>query len=250
MKLSVIIPSYKAEKFIVKNIEKFKKQLEEIKKKYSFYISDWEIVLVIDGINVDNSYSFAKKIKKIKVFSYPENRGKGYALKFGFQKSTGDYITFLDVDGDIPLWQIGNFFPYLSTHDIVIGSKRHPFSKVNYSFFRKMLSKIFQICCRVIVNVSLKDTQSGLKLIKRQALDAFFFLSKMERFSFDIELCFLATKHGFNIAEVPIQVNLQKGTTIEITTPFKMFFDLIKIRYCYSIKKEYQKKFHQNKFKT
>lgn len=250
MKLSVIIPSYKAEKFIVANIEKFKKQLEEIKKNYSFYINDWEIILIIDGIKTDNSYALAKKIKKIKIFSYPENKGKGYALKYGFQKSTGNYITFLDVDGDIPLWQIGNFFPYLSTHDIVIGSKRHPFSKVNYSFLRKTLSRGFQIFSRIILGVSLRDTQSGLKLIRREALDVFFFLLKMNRFSFDIELCFLAIKHGFNIAEVPIQVQFQKNTTVVISTPFKMFFDLIKIRYFYSFKKEYQKKFHSKKFKN
>ena len=186
----------------------------------------------------------------MKVLSYPRNQGKGFALRYGIERATGDYILFVDIDGDIPIKQIVNFFPYLSTSDIVIGSKRHPFSKINYPWIRKIMSKIFQLCYKIILGVNLRDTQSGLKIIKREVLDAINVSLKINRFSFDIELCFLAQKHGFKVVEAPINIEFKNDikSTIKISTPLKMLIDIFYIRYLYSIKKYYQKEFHKKKF--
>ena len=145
-KLSVIVPVYKAEGFIAENLEKMKKGISK-------YFKNYEIIAVIDGY-VDKSLEEAKKIPGIKVIGYKENKGKGHALKYGFEHSKGEYITFIDCDMDIDPKQLKNFIPYAATADIVIGSKRHPFSKVEYPFSRKILSNGFRMYSWLILGVN------------------------------------------------------------------------------------------------
>lgn len=243
---SVIIPIYGKKPQLKKNMSKI---FASLKSSESYYIHDWEVIAVIDGENKD-SYRELNSIKdkRFSVYQYEHNQGKGYALLYGFKKSLGNYITFIDSDGDIPFQQIFNFFPYLATADIVIGSKRHPFSKVNYPFTRMIMSKGFQILSYIILGSKLRDTQSGLKVIKREALDVLSHLIKINRFAFDVELCFLASKHGFRVVEAPIYINYQGSSTIQVKTVFNMFFDLLRIRFWYSFKQIYQKRFIKNKF--
>lgn len=242
-KLSVIIPVYKAEAFIKDN-------LEQIKKSVTEYFPNNEVIAVIDG-NGDNSMLEATRAKGVKVIGYDENKGKGYALKYGFEHSTGDYVTFIDCDMDIHPKQLKNFLPYMATADLVIGSKRHPFSKLKYPLKRKILSTGFLIYSWLILGVKLRDTQSGLKLIKREVLEVIMPLVLVKRYGFDLELCFLAQKHGFRAVEAPLHITYgefsgKKGSTIKFKDIKGMFFDVLAIRYRYSIKKHYQKEFHKN----
>jgi len=240
-KISIIVPVYKAEKFIRKN-------LEQIKKATLKVFPNSEVIAVIDGF-VDNSYEEAKKVKGIKVVGYLVNQGKGNALKYGFQHSTGDFITFIDCDMDFDPSQLKNFIPYMATADLVIGSKRHPFSKIYYSLKRRIMSKGFQIYSWLILGVHLRDTQSGLKLIKREVLDIIMPLVLVKKYAFDLELCFLAQKHGFRMVEAPVYINQKFGsTTITNRAIRSMFMDVLAIRYRYSILRYYQKEFWKNKF--
>lgn len=240
-KLSVIVPVYKAEKFIRKNLEKMK---ESISKHFKNY----EIIAVIDG-EVDRSLEEAKKVPGITVISYKRNMGKGYALKYGFQYSTGKYVTFVDCDMDLDPKQLKNFIPYTSTADIIIGSKRHPFSKLEYPLIRRILSNGFRLYSWVILGVKLRDTQSGLKLMRREVLDVIVPLILVKRYAFDVELCFLAQEHGFRIVEAPIYVNEQfNGSTINTKAIIGMFLDVLAIRYRFSILHYYQHKFWKEKF--
>ncbi|MDP2925331.1 MAG: glycosyltransferase family 2 protein [Nanoarchaeota archaeon] len=236
-KLSVIVPVYSAESFIAKN-------LEIMKNSISKYFCNFEIIAVIDG-DVDNSFEEATKVKGIKVVGYKDNHGKGNALMYGFLHSKGDYITFIDCDMDIHPDQLKNFIPYLATADLVIGSKRHPFSKLHYPLIRKILSIGFRVYSWLVLGVSLRDTQSGLKLIKREVLEVIMPLLLVKRYAFDIELCFLAQKHGFRTVESPLYVtyNTFRKSTIKFKNIIGMFLDVLAIRYRYSITGFYQKKF-------
>ena len=243
-----IVPAYRSEKILNSSIRRFTNQLNQL---HSDYVDDWEVIVVIDGKTKGASFKPVKS-KKVKVLSYLQNQGKGFALRYGIEHSDGSYILFVDVDGDIPIRQIANFFPYLSTNDIVIGSKRHPFSKINYPLIRRILSKGFQLSYKLILGVNLKDTQSGLKIIKREVFDVVNVSLKMNRFSFDVELCFLAQKHGFHVVEAPINIEFQSNikSTVKLLTPIRMLLDIFYIRYLYSIKGYYQKEFHKKKFQS
>jgi glycosyltransferase involved in cell wall biosynthesis len=238
-KISIIIPVYKAGSFIKDN-------LTEIKRIIDAIFPNNEVIAVIDG-EVDNSKEEALKVDGVKTYSYKENKGKGHALFHGFKYSTGKFIAFVDCDLDLNPSQLKDFVPYLTTSDLAVGSKRHPFSKINYPFIRKILSVGFFLYSRIILGVKLRDTQSGLKLVKREVLEIILPLLRVKRFSFDLELCFLAQKHGFKMVEVPLHLTFQQfegvSSTIKVRDIFTMFKEVAIIRYNYSVKRLYQKKF-------
>ena len=243
--LSVIVPAYRAENYIEKNLRKYLLTLRQLKKKKR--ISDFELIVVIDG-KIDKTSKEAKKVKSVKVIEYKKNMGKGHALLKGFEHASGNYITFLDADGDLHPDQLNNFFPYLATADLVVGSKRHPFSKLKYPFIRRLLSFGFQILSKILLGINIRDTQSGLKLMKREVLEIILPMILVKRYAFDLELCFLAQKNGFKITEAPIKIDFQGKSSINFSVAWKMFIDLLAIRYRYSIKRYYQNQFHRHHF--
>lgn len=244
--LSVVVPCYKCGSFIRNNITKLREDLQSIQKNN---FSDFEIVTVIDG-RIDNAEEELKGLEKVKVHAYDVNQGKGHALKQGFYQSSGEIITFIDADRDFNPKQIANFFPYVAAADLVVGSKRHPFSNVKYPLFRHILSMGYQLLSKIFLGISLRDTQSGLKVMRRELLEVLMPLIQVRRFAFDLEMCFLAEKHGFRVVEAPVSIDFKGGTsTIGVVTPFRMFLDLLAIRYRYSFKRFYQKKYAETFFK-
>ena len=90
MTFSVIIPIYKAEKYLVDCIQSVLRQ--------SF--KDFELLLIIDG-SPDNSIGicndYASRDKRISVFDR-ENCGVALTRNFGIEQARGQYIAFLDAD--------------------------------------------------------------------------------------------------------------------------------------------------------
>lgn len=135
--LSLIIPVYKQEKTIVKNISQIVLALNQIRYPY-------EIIVVIDGI-LDTSL---KRIKSAKIphvkkqLGYMKNQGKAYAIRLGMTKTKGDYVMFLDSGQEIDPNGISMLLEHMEWYkaDIIVGSKRHPASYVRYPIVRKILS--------------------------------------------------------------------------------------------------------------
>ena len=87
------------------------------------------------------------------------------------------------------------------------------------------------------------------ELIKKEVLDIIMPLALIKRHAFDLELCFLAQKHGFRTVEAPINIKYKfSGTSISRKTVLGMFLDTLAIRYRYSILHYYQKIYHKSRF--
>lgn len=129
--LSVIIPIYKKERSIRNELTKIYNILKST--PYNF-----EIIGVIDGTTLDNSYNEAKSVSndRIKIYGYPHNYGKGQAVRYGMQKSIGDVICFIDSGGDINPQGITMLLEHMKWYkaDIIVGNKMHSASKVEYPF--------------------------------------------------------------------------------------------------------------------
>jgi len=134
--LSVIVPAYKQEKTIKRDLMNIINTLNE-----GLTNMDFEVICVVDG-NVDKTFFQAKKVNsnKLKIFNYEKNQGKGYAVRFGMSKARGDLISFLDAGMDISPKGIMMLMAHMDWYnaDIIVGSKRHPVSRVNYPFLRKV----------------------------------------------------------------------------------------------------------------
>lgn len=208
--VSVIIPAYKQEKTIVKDINRIHKVMSQTRW-------DFEVVVVVDGF-LDKTFQKAKKIKKknVRVFGYKNNKGKGYAVRYGFARARGDLIAFIDSGMDINPNGISMVLEHMQWYnaDVIVGSKRHPASKINYPLIRRLYSISYYILVRILFNLKLRDTQSGLKVFKRKVLEKVLPRLVVKEFAFDIEILAVAQYLGFNrIFEAPIEIVWEKDNT-------------------------------------
>jgi|SRR3989344_6619938 len=237
-KLSVIIPAYNEGKHIHYDLKKIISSLNKVTR-------DFELILVNDG-SKDNTLKEVSKVKdkRIKVKTYEQNKGKGYALKYGFGYATGEYVTFMDADLDINPDSLKNFFEYMQFYnaDIVIGSKRHPQSKVYYPFLRKILSRVYQIINLVLFRLNVSDTQSGLKLLKYNCAKDLMSRVTVKKYAFDLELLVNAKRRNYRVVEAPISLDYKFNTTINLKDIIRIFIDTLGVAYRTYITRYYDKK--------
>lgn len=236
------MPCHNEGREIYRNLHETIKTMNELKK----FNLDYEIILVDDG-STDNTLNEVKLVKsnKIKIVSYKPNKGKGYALKYGFQFAKGDLITFVDSDLEIHPRQLLRFVSYMYEYnaDIVIGSKRHPDSKVNYPLKRKLLSYLYHLFVNLLFGLNVHDTQSGMKLIRYECAKEILPKVVVKRYAFDLELLVVAKKFGFKIKEAPIEVRFnfnKKGIGFKSVWP--IFQDTLGIAYRRYILRYYDRK--------
>ena len=234
IELSFVIPAYNEESFIEDMLESID---EIIEGKHLPY----EIVVVDDG-SLDrtraNAVRYAKRNGHVKVVSYPNNVGKGHAVKTGFMQSNGDVVVFADSDMEIDLNVISNYIEALKHGDIVIASKKHPDSRVKVPLSRKILSGGFNSLVRLLTGVPLKDTQSGLKAMRRSAFVDIFPRLAVKRYAFDVELLAVANLFGLKVVEMPVNINLD--AKFKPQEMWRMFVDLLGIAYRLRIIRWYQ----------
>jgi glycosyltransferase involved in cell wall biosynthesis len=241
VELSFVIPAYNEEFFI-----------EDTLGTLDFAIKDerfqYEIVVVDDG-SKDKTFTkaveYSKRNSHVKVIRYARNEGKGFAIKTGVMESTGDVIIFVDGDMEIDLNTLSKYVEALENADIVIATKWHPSSTVSIPLSRKMLSRTFNVLVRILIGFELKDTQVGLKVMKRSAVDKIFPRLAVKRYAFDVELLALAHLYRLKIVELP--VNLKLSSSFKPKDAWRMFVDLLGIAYRLRIIHWYQR---QNNLKN
>ncbi len=225
--LSIIVPAYNEEKAIGETLEVLGCYLRE-------NFPDFEVVVVSDGSR-DRTFEIAKALEseRVRAFEYRPNQGKGHALKYGFGKTRGDLIVFYDTGINFPPSQIGDFIELLesSGSDVVIGSKRHPQSRVDYPFKRRLISLLAQLCVKLFFNLNVTDTQVGLKVFRRPVLDKIMPRVLVRRFAFDIELLALSQHYGFKIIEAPVELNLKFSTAGTLKSVEQTFRDTLAVFY-------------------
>lgn len=237
MKISVIVPAYNEEKAIERTIAVLSGYLVS-------NFDDFEIVVVSDGSR-DRTFEIARKFAsdRVRVFEYRPNQGKGHALKYGFGKARGGLVVFYDTGINFPPSQIGDFLAVLQKTGagLVIGSKRHPESEVDYPFKRRVISLLAQLCVKIFFNLNVTDTQVGLKVFRREVLVEVMPLMLVKRFAFDIELLALAQQRGYEIVEAPVELDLNLDTAGTMKAVWKTFLDTLGIFYRLKIMGFYDK---------
>lgn len=230
--LSVVIPAYKKGRTIKRDLESIDKTLREgLPSDY-----DYEIICVEDG-QFDNTGDEVAKIKstKLKFITRKENMGKGYTVREGFKHAKGEIISFLDAGREISPKGIMMLMAHLEWYnaDIVVGSKRHPASRVNYPPLRKIFSVGYHFGSKILFGLRLRDTQSGIKIFRREVVDAILPRLLVKMYAMDIEMLAVANHLGFDrIYEAPIEVHFDDDTSdISWPTVFKMAWDTMAVFY-------------------
>jgi glycosyltransferase involved in cell wall biosynthesis len=142
----------------------------------------------------------------VRVLSNPVNLGKGGALRTGTRASVGDVVVFLDGDLDLPPGQVPDLVDRLleSGADVVVGAKHHEHDQGRYPWRRRVLSRLFSFVVRLLFRLPVRETQTGLKVFRRPAIDAVIDDLRVLRYAFDLELLVRIDRAGYSMIEVPV----------------------------------------------
>jgi len=234
-RISIILPAFNEEENISRTIFK-------VKEKFEAICPDYEIIVVDDGSR-DGTWTTVEKLgqKNVQLIGYPRNQGKGYALKKGLYHATGELA--FTIDSDMEVWprELETYLTALKSADIVIGSKRHPLSRVKTPVMRKFLSLGFIMLEHLLTGVKASDTQAGVKAARSRALYTILPLLAVKRYAFDAELLAVASLVGLRIRELPVDIELK--ASFRPTQIMRMLLDLLGIAYRLRIKKWYQRNY-------
>ncbi len=219
--LSVILPAYNEGENIYANILRVCETLREY---------DFDLIIVDDG-STDDTYSEAKRAVDegypVQAVSQKENRGKGATLFHGFDFAAGERIAFLDADLEIAPEYLVSLLKIMddTNADVVAGVK--DMSENQFPWVRRMMSNLYRRSVSFLFSLSISDTQTGIKLFKREVLEATVPRLSISRFAFDIELLLAASRFGYKIVEYPVKIiysrsgNLGRMSSNNILGAFK-----------------------------
>lgn len=241
--ISIVVPALRKENTIKKDLENIGSTLRDgLKPDY-----DYEIICVVDGI-VDRTFEEAKKVKskKIRIYGYQENMGKGYAVRYGMKRTKGELISFLDAGMEFSPKGIMMLLAHMEWYDadIIVGSKRHPVSRVNYPLLRHILSIGYHFMVKILFGLQLTDTQSGIKIFRRKVVEKILDKLLVKRYAMDVEMLAVARHFGFKrIYEAPIEVQFDTATsTIDWVNVLRMLWDTLTVFYRLRILRYYDNK--------
>jgi dolichyl-phosphate beta-glucosyltransferase len=211
--LSIVVPAFNEESRIGASITRMVEYFDS--QPYSY-----EILVVDDGSTDSTLQVVAEKAaghNNVHSLHYNGNKGKGFAVRYGMIRATGDFVLFSDADLATPIEEVEKLEAAVKTGaDIAIGSRDVPGSKLikHQSPFREMAGKMFNKCVQRVGVPGIHDTQCGFKLFTRAAAQNLFRRCQIDGFSFDVEVLYLGRQLGYTIAEVPIVWEHKEGSKV------------------------------------
>lgn len=196
-------------------------------------------VLVVDDGSADATAEVARSRVggelPVRVLDYGKNRGKGYAVRYGITRAAGEYRLFFDADGSTPIDQVEKFWPlFADGADVCLGSRALAESDVvvHQPWYRETMGRMFNRFVRLLAVRGFHDTQCGFKAFSAAAVETIFSRQQLTGFGFDVELLYIAQKHGVRAVEVPVKwINSPSSRVHPVLDSSRMFVELFKIRW-------------------
>lgn len=156
---SVVIPSIKEDRNLLKIIPKIKKILRK----------NYEIIIVGSKHKVDNSDQICKKLK-VKFLRRKKNDYYGNAVRLGIKESKGKFIVFMDGDGSHDPSFLKKFINKSNSYDLIIASRYVQHGKTENSYLLILLSLILNIFYSKFLGLKIKDISNSYKCYNSKLL--------------------------------------------------------------------------------
>ena len=201
MKLSILIPVYNEEKTIIGVLQRIKEtKTDDI---------DYEIIVINDG-STDGTKKLLEENNTLynSLINNSRNSGKGFSVKQGLKKSTGEYIIFQDADLEYDPIEFKKFIKVFREFnaDVILGSR---FNYSDYTRSHNILNKIgnhiLTFFFNLLYNTTFTDIYSCYLCFKRELLNPE--LLKTDGFDQHAEILCKTVKKGEKFFEVPISYN-------------------------------------------
>lgn len=166
------------------------------------------------------------------------NRGKGFSLRRGVLSARGDLVLLTDADLSTPIEEADRLIEHMTGmgRGIVIGSRALRTSKVevHQNPMRELMGRIFNRLVRLLTGLPFRDTQCGFKLMTRRDVAPIFQKARIDGFSYDVEILYVAVRRGVPVKEVAVSWRNAPGSKVGILTdPLKMLADVARVRRWY-----------------
>ena len=224
VKLSIVIPSYRSAKVLENNLPYLLLFLQE-----QNYAS--EVIIVDDGSKDSGATERVAIQHNCSDLAYPENRGKGFAVRTGMAVAQGDICIFTDADIPFETSAIEAIIHAIQVKefDVVIGDRglqaSNYFTKISSQ--RRLGSGFFTFIVGRFITTGISDTQCGLKGFRKNVAADLFGKSRINGFTFDVELVYISLKRNYDIKKIPVNLRSQDGNSVNIFKHgFKMVLDL------------------------
>lgn len=236
--ISVVIPVFNESARIAHS-------LERVWRYFTTNASSVEIIFVDDGSRDDTvalARHFAATHPEVHILA-ERHRGKAAAVLSGMEVARGSIVGFMDVDLATPLdtWErcreaIAN------GAGVAIGSREGAGSeRVKEPWYRHAMGRVFNGLVQLLLLPGIHDTQCGFKFFTRDAIDDILPRQRLYRdanvvqmprvTAFDVELLYIARKHGHEIAVIPVTWHYGDHSKVNpITDTLQNALDIIKVR--------------------
>ena len=209
-----MIPVHNGVDFVTESITEARRFLEEKCPGY-------EIVIVDDGSTDGTAAAIGPFLDdRVRLTSLPKNLGKFAALKAGMAVANGRCRIFTDADLPYDLEAVPYIVSLVNARafDIVVGDRALPESVTlsDSRVARKLSSRIFSYCVRMLVTGGLFDSQCGIKGFRDEVADILFPLVTDDSFSGDVELLYIALKHNLSIRRIPVRLQRASLSTVQL----------------------------------
>ena len=229
MKFSLCIPMYNEAAIIADTAKTLAAYMTE-------HFDDFEILFSDDG-STDGSADIVRALNLpgVRVIGYPDNRGKGNAVREAMLAAEGDVVMFTDADlayGTEVIERVAREMGDKPELDVLVGSRNiSDDGYEGYTFLRKLASKVYIKLLCFAGGLRLSDSQCGCKAFRGEAAKRIFSHCEVNGFAFDFEAIMLATRMKMKIGEIAVKVINHRESKVHVfSDAFRMLGDLGKMK--------------------
>ena len=229
MKFSVCIPMYNESSIIAETAKTLSAFMSE-------HFDEYEILFSDDG-STDGSDDIVKALSLpfVRVIGYPDNRGKGSAVREAMLAADGDVVMFTDSDlayGEDVILEVAKRMTEENAPDVLVGSRNLTEDGYEgYTLVRRLVSKAYIRLLSAMGGLRLSDSQCGCKAFSGAAAHAIFSRAEVDGFAFDFETILIAEKLGFVMGEFPVKVINHRASKVRIVADaVQMLCEILSIK--------------------
>ena len=233
--LSLVVPAYDEQARIAASLQRLGNFLLGLPYKT-------ELIVVDDGSQAAGRKAASDAVDALPAevmrsfIQHPVNRGKGAAVRTGCLTASGRYVAFIDADLASPPEDLLVLLTALDAGaDVAVGVRNHVDGsdmRNQRGLARRLAGQVFSLSMRTLLMLDIADSQCPLKAFRRSAAQRLFRLQRIDTWSFDAEVLYLASRLRLKVAKAPVHWHAMEGSHLRLNLKSAMeLWNLLKIRW-------------------